>query len=74
MSFKEVVSHFLGNQKCDSVAELVDGLLHCYLAMGWRMSLKLYILHSHLDTFPENLSHVSDAQGEKFFKDILTMN
>jgi hypothetical protein len=37
------------------------------------MSLKIHFLHSHLDFFPENCGEVSDEHGERFHKDISSM-
>jgi hypothetical protein len=37
------------------------------------MSLKVHLLHSHLDFFPENLGEVSNEQGECFHQDIKSM-
>jgi len=37
------------------------------------MSLKIYILESHLDFFPENLGEVSDEHSERFHQDIMAM-
>ena len=34
--------------------------------MGCNMSLKVHVLHSHLDFFWENLGDVSDEHGERF--------
>ena len=34
------------------------------------ISLKIHILHFHLDFFPENLGAVSDEHGERFHQDI----
>ena len=33
----------------------------------------MHFLHSHLDFFPENLGAVGDEQGEKFCRDIQSM-
>lgn len=41
--------------------------------MGCRISLKMHVLHSHLDTFPMNVSDVRDEHGERFHKDISEM-
>ena len=38
--------------------------------MKVNMSLKVHILHSHLDLFPENMGAVSDKHGESFHQDI----
>jgi len=37
------------------------------------MSLKIHFLHSHMDTFPENLGDVSDEHGERFHQQIKSM-
>jgi len=37
------------------------------------MSIKMHFLHSHLASFPENLSDVSDEQGERYHQDISDM-
>ena len=37
------------------------------------MSIKLHFLHSHLARFQENLSDVSDEQGERLKQDISDM-
>ena len=73
LSFKLLVSNFLGNHKTDRFVEIVNDLLQHYNAMGCRMSLKLHFLHSHLDFFPENLGDLSDEHGERFHQEILSM-
>ena len=37
------------------------------------MSLKVHVLHSHLDFFAENLGDVNDEHGERFHQDISVM-
>ena len=37
------------------------------------MSLKLHMLHSHLDEFKDNLSDYSEQHGERFHQDIKNM-
>jgi len=49
----------------------VQDLLTLYKAMGCNMSLKNHFLESHLDFFSENLSEVSDENGERFHQDIV---
>ncbi|KAI6648439.1 Receptor-type tyrosine-protein phosphatase epsilon-like [Oopsacas minuta] len=65
-SFKWVCENFLGNKKSSNYREGVETLLNAYEKMGCRMLLKLHFLHSHLDSFPENLGAVSDEQDERF--------
>ena len=69
-SWKAVVDGFLGNRKAENYHDLVDNLLSSYKKLGCRMSLKIHMLHSHLDFFPENLGATSDEQGERFHQDI----
>jgi len=45
-----------------------------YNKLGYQKSLKIYILHTHLDFFPENLGTVSDRQGERFYQKIELVN
>jgi hypothetical protein len=37
------------------------------------MSLKIYVLSSHLDYFPENCGSLSDEQAERFHQDFAAM-
>jgi hypothetical protein len=60
----------LGNHRADNYKDLINELLISYKAMGCNMSLKIHILDSHLDDFPENLGDVSDEHGERFHPDI----
>ena len=71
--FVLVVQNFLRNHRAEQYAELVDNMLKAYQWIGWRMSLKMYFLHSHLDFFPTNLGEVSDEHGERFHQDISVM-
>ena len=41
--------------------------------MGFRMSVKLHFLCSHLDFFQENLGDFSEEHGERFHQDIEPM-
>ena len=40
---------------------------------GCKMSIKVHILFSHLEKFPDNLEVVSDEQGEKFLQDLMAV-
>lgn len=35
------------------------------------MSLKMHMLHSHLDKFKDNMGAYSEEQGERFHQDIM---
>lgn len=70
-SFKQVVHQFLGNHKAENYIDLVDQLLQNFCNMGCRMSLKLHMLHSHLNVFKENMGAYSEEHGERFHQDIM---
>jgi len=72
-SFNFVVKVFLGNRRAQNYDELVNNLLQSYQKLGFNMSIKIYILHSYLDVFPENCGAVSDEHGERFHQDISSM-
>ena len=64
--FVSVVNWFLGNHKAENYRELVDA----YQKMGCRMSLKVHVLHAHLDEFKDNMGDYSEKQGERFHQDV----
>ena len=69
-SFVSPVKGFLGNHKAENYREVVGELVDTYRRMGCRMSLKLHVLHAHLDVFKENMGGYSEEQGERFHQDI----
>ena len=50
--------------------QIADDLLCNDHDMGCKMSLKVHVLHSHLDFFAENLGDVNDQNGERFHQNI----
>ena len=74
LSCKRICKDFLGNHKAANYQDVVEDLLTSYKAMGCNMSLKIHLLVSHLDFFPENLGEFSDEHGERFHQDILAMD
>ncbi|KAJ4446811.1 hypothetical protein ANN_13509 [Periplaneta americana] len=62
-TFVLVSTRFLGNYRADNYAELVYNMLRAFQNLGCRMSLKMHVLHSHLDFFPSNLGAVSDEHA-----------
>ena len=73
VAFKSVVVNFLGNNKSSDYVNVVQNCITKYRKLGCNMSLKIHLLHSHLDFFPENLGSVSDEHGERFHQDISVM-
>ena len=72
-AFRLVSTNFLGNVKAENYKELVEDMLRKYQKLGCNMSLKIHFLHSHLDFFSDNCGMVSDEHGERFHRDIATM-
>ncbi|UYV72894.1 K02A2.6-like [Cordylochernes scorpioides] len=71
-SFRNVCKNILGNVKVENYSHLVNERLFSHKALGCNMSLKIHIMHSHLDFIPEKLGAVSDEYGERFHPDIST--
>jgi hypothetical protein len=67
------VKNVIGNNKVDSYTQSVEDMLLHFNRLGCNMSVKVHYLHSHLDSFPENLVDLRKEQGEIFHQDIKTM-
>ena len=72
-AFKDVCKGLLGKHQEAQRERIVKSLIRCYQDLGCNMSLKIHFLHSHLSFFPENAGDVSDEHGERFHKDIASM-
>ena len=68
-TFGSVVKGFLRNHKVPNFKDIVEELVNAHEKMGCRMSLKLHILHSHIDEFKNNLRDYLE-QGERFHQDM----
>ena len=71
--FKNVSNNFLGKHCAYNYKELVNDMLVAYKKLGCNMSLKVHILHSNMNYFLESCSDVSNGHGERFHKDIMTL-
>lgn len=69
-AFKAVSENFLGNHRSENYVELVDTMMTAYQAMGVNMSLKVHVMHSHLDHFASNCGKMSDEHGERFHQEM----
>jgi hypothetical protein len=72
-TFRLVSTNFLGNIRGEKYKELIEDMLSLYHKLGCNMSLKIHMLHSHLDFFPDNCGMVSDEHGECFHQEIATI-
>ena len=68
-----MIQKCLGNHKSPDYKDNVGRMLEKFKALGCNMSLKVHLLHEHLDHFPEYLGDVSEEQGERFHQDIKEM-
>ncbi|GBM57141.1 hypothetical protein AVEN_237379-1 [Araneus ventricosus] len=57
-------------RKLENYEDLVGDMVKCFRVIGCNMSLKLHILDSHLNFFPQNLGAISDEHRELFHQDI----
>jgi hypothetical protein len=53
-SFRLVSNNFLENIEVENYKELIEEMLSFYHKVGCNVSLKIHMLHSHLDFFPVN--------------------
>jgi len=67
-----VPTNFLGNNRAENYKEFIKEM-SLYHKLGSNMFLKMHMIHSHLDFFPNNPEMVSDEHGERFHQEIGTM-
>jgi len=63
-AFRLVSTNFVGNIRAENYKELIEDMLSLYHKRGCNMSLKIHMLYSHLDIFPDNCGMVSDEHDE----------
>ena len=73
LSFGDVTKNFLGYKKAQNYENLVSNMLLAFHYLGYKTSIKVHFLFSHLDKSPENVGSVSDEQGERFHQDLMTV-
>lgn len=69
-AFRDVVEHFLGNDRSPDYKVMVTRLLKGMEENGCNLSLKAHFLKSHLNDFPPNCGAFSDEQGEKIHQNL----
>ena len=73
VSFKMVAQTFLKKRRSQDYKEMVGVLMQSFQALGAQMSIKIHILHSYFDYFPQNCADYSEERGEGFHQDISCM-
>ena len=69
---KAVKNNFLGSTKSRNHKHLID-MLQNFQEMKVNMTLKIHMMHSHLEFFPRNMEAISDEHVERFHQDIATI-
>jgi hypothetical protein len=72
-AFRSVTENFLGNNKDTNYKNIVETMLENFKKLGCNMSVKVHVLHSYIEYFPEKLGRFSEEQGERFHQDIKEM-
>ena len=67
-AFRLVSTKFLGNIRAENCKELIEDMLSLCHKLGCNMSLKVYMLHSKLNFFPDNCGMISDQEILKMEK------
>ena len=65
-ALKEIIRKVLGRTRVPNYRDLVCGMLEAFARIGVNMSLKVHLMHCHLDYFERQLATESDEQGERF--------
>lgn len=68
-----VCQNFLSTTRAPNYEQLVDEMIAAMHEMKCLMSLKIHLMHSHIDSFPIIQNEANDEQGEKFHQDIAYM-
>jgi len=69
-----VSTNCLENIRAENYKELIEAMLSLYHRLGCNISIKIHMLHSQLDSFPDNYGMVSDEHGELFHKETATID
>lgn len=70
---KNVCRNFLGAKKAQNYHQIVDEMILALKDINCNMSLKIHLLHCHVDSFPVIANEATDEQGERFHQDISYM-
>lgn len=65
-AIKAVIKGVLGKKRAADYEARVKTMLHWFQIVGVRMSLKIHLLHAHLDKLKEQSPTESEEQGERY--------
>lgn len=70
LAFVDVVRGFLGKNRASNYKILVQKLMNSLKQHKVPMTLKIHLLDSHINEFPEDCSAFSDESGERHHQDL----
>lgn len=65
-AIKADIKGVLGKKRENNYEARVKTILDWFRIIGVRMSLKIHLLHAHIDKFKRQLSTESEEQGERY--------
>lgn len=65
-AIKAVIKGVLGKKRENDYEERVKTMLDWFRVIGVRMSLKIHLLHAHIDKLKKQRSTESEEQGERY--------
>lgn len=71
VAVKNVIASYLGKNRTDDHREHVQEMMDMFEKIKVNMSLKIHLLHHHLEHFSFQASTESDEQGERFHQTAL---
>ena len=67
-AFRLVSTNFVGNIRAENYKDLIENTLSLYEKLVCNISLKIHMLHSHFDFFPDICGMFSDEHGVLFIR------
>lgn len=61
-----VITKVLGKKRSEDYEQLVIDMMEAYRVIDVHMSLKIHLMHFHMNYFSQQLSTESDEQGERY--------
>lgn len=69
---KAVIHGFLCKNRVENYQVLIDNMMTSFEAMDVHMSLKIHVLHAHIEFYERQKSTESDEAGERFHQTLMT--
>lgn len=71
IAVKKVIAAYLGKNRTDDYRVLIQEMMDLFEKVNVNMSLKIHLLHHHLEHFSFQAPTESDEQGERFHQTAL---